>query len=368
MKPIQAASERDQEVSGVRRRLLAAAAGAMPIGAFGMALPSDGRSGSPVIPDRRDLMGTQVDLVVEAGPATTGAVRDAIDHAWMTMGNMAARLSRFDADSDVSRINARGFGHGGVVVSEFTFALLQRALDLGRRTAGAFDITVGTITAVREPAARHDQSAGFDADAIPDDNELARLLPHLSMRAVQLDSATRRVHLTDALTRIDLGGFAKLPILEAGLAVLRDARIGGALVNGGGDVLVSPRHDGVAWRIGIRDALTPSRLVGVVPMHGGVVASSGDYERFVWSRGERFHHIIDPSTGRPSQGLHGVTLVGETVAQVNGWGTAAMVTGPRRAWRMLESAGIDRFVLMPGAGPRQTSPSLAHELQPAVSI
>jgi thiamine biosynthesis lipoprotein len=60
----------------------------------------------------------------------------------------------------------------------------------------------------------------------------------------------------------------------------------------------------------------------------GFVASSGDCERFFVRDGRRYHHVLDPRTGCPAQGPHGVTLVGETLGSVNGPGAAAMVMSP----------------------------------------
>lgn len=43
--------------------------------------------------------------------------------------------------------------------------------------------------------------------------------------------------------------------------------------------------------------------------------------------GRRYHHILDPKTGYPTQGPLGVTLVAEELEQVNGLGAAIMVLG-----------------------------------------
>jgi len=43
--------------------------------------------------------------------------------------------------------------------------------------------------------------------------------------------------------KLDLGGVAKLPILEAGMRVLKSHGLDGAMINGGGDVLVTGQLD-----------------------------------------------------------------------------------------------------------------------------
>ena len=57
------------------------------------------------------------------------------------------------------------------------------------------------------------------------------------------------------------------------------------------------------------------------------MASSGDYERGFMHQGRRLHHVLDPQSGWPTSGVHGVALLARDVRAVNGWGTALMVQG-----------------------------------------
>jgi FAD:protein FMN transferase len=113
------------------------------------------------------------------------------------------------------------------------------------------------------------------------------------------------------------------------MRALRDHGVENAMVNGGGDVLVSGTLQGRAWRVGLRDPRAPSQLLGAVSLQGNaVVASSGDYERFFFHDGQRQHHVLNPRTGWPTTGIHGVSLIAKSVAEVNGLGAAMMVMGP----------------------------------------
>ena len=118
---------------------------------------------------------------------------------------------------------------------------------------------------------------------------------------------------------LDLGGAAKVPILEAGMQALRRHGIDNAMVNGGGDVLVAGQLNGRPWRVGLRDPRAPEKMLGVLALEGqAIVASSGDYERFFMVDGQRQHHILNPATGRPTHGPHGVGLLARDAASVNG--------------------------------------------------
>ena len=231
--------------------------------------------------------------------------------------------------------------------------VLQQGQALSRKTRGAFEPLLGRLT------------AQADRDVGPMDNaQIQRLLPHARSSALQIDKRAGRARLTDPLARIDLGGVAKLPILQAGLDTLTQAGLQGCMINGGGDVLASRRADGQPWRIGVRDGVQPDRLLAVVPLKEGIVASSGDYERYITIGGARYHHIIDPKTGRPTAGIHGVTLVAETVDQVNGLGTAAMVAGPAGASRSLQVWGAPEFIVMHADRQVEIGGALASKLLP----
>ena len=299
---------------------------------------------------RRTLMGTAVDITVADG--SQAGVAQKVDAAFEAMQRLEGLMSRFDGSSALSRLN-QSAGGPGIAIPREMLEVLQQGQALSRKTGGAFEPLLGQLT------------AQADRDAGPLDNaQIRRLLPHARSSALHLDKHASRARLSDPLARIDLGGVAKLPILQAGLDALTQSGLRGCMVNGGGDVLASRRADGQPWRIGVRDGLQPDRLLAVVPLREGIVASSGDYERYVTIGGTRYHHIIDPKTGRPTAGIHGVTLVAETVDQVNGLGTAAMVAGPARASRSLQGWGVPEFIVMHADRTVEIGDALTGKLQP----
>jgi thiamine biosynthesis lipoprotein len=87
-------------------------------------------------------------------------------------------------------------------------------------------------------------------------------------------------------------------------------------------------------------------LLGVVELRRGLVASSGDYERYFERGGRRYHHILDPRTGYPAEGPRGVTLVAERLEAVNGLGVAIMVLGRQEGVRLVEATpGLDALIV-----------------------
>jgi thiamine biosynthesis lipoprotein len=95
------------------------------------------------------------------------------------------------------------------------------------------------------------------------------------------------------------------------------------------------------WRIGIEDPHDPSRLVAVVPVRTGAVATSGAAHRGA--------HIVDARTGRPPLGIASVTVVGASLTAVDIDATAAYALGPDAA-RWLAGRGHDSALVVDTTG------------------
>ncbi len=66
--------------------------------------------------------------------------------------------------------------------------------------------------------------------------------------------------------------------------------------------------------------------------------TSGDYEQAFRHAGTRYHHLLDPATGRPARAARQATVLGPRATEADAWSTALFVAGP---------AGLDRL------GPNQ---------------
>jgi thiamine biosynthesis lipoprotein len=82
------------------------------------------------------------------------------------------------------------------------------------------------------------------------------------------------------------------------------------------------------WRIGIEDPADPTRVLAVVPVFTGAVATSGTAHR-----GE---HLVDARTGRPPTGVASVTVVAASLTWADIDATAAYAHGEGAA-RWLET-------------------------------
>jgi len=304
--------------------------------------------------DGRPLMGTWVEIVVEGADA--GDLRRATDAAYREMTRLSDMMNHYDPNSVVSAIN-RAAGARPVAVPPELMTVLRMAQDVSQRTDGAFDITVGSLTGWRFRP---------DDPRRPAPDSIEAQLPNVDWRRLRLDAAAATAYLERRGARIDLGGIAKLYILDAGRRTLAAHGIEHAMINGGGDVVVMGTTRGRPWRIGIRHPRAPQQLLGVVEATSGFVVSSGDYERYFVMDGKRYHHILDPRTGYPAQGPRHVTLVAEKLELVNGYGTAIMVLGTVVGKKLIaDSPGLEGLIVN-GGGSLWVSPGLSAHFTPAV--
>ena len=110
----------------------------------------------------------------------------------------------------------------------------------------------------------------------------------------------------DGRVVLDPSGVVKGWAAERAAAALRALPDTDFCLSAGGDLVcrtVDP--GGPAWRIGVEDPRDPHRLVAVVPVFDGAVATSGSARR-----GE---HVVDARTGRPPTGIASVTVVADSL-------------------------------------------------------
>jgi len=100
-------------------------------------------------------------------------------------------------------------------------------------------------------------------------------------------------------------------------------------LSAGGDLVCRVAGpDSPDWRIGIEDPRDPSRVVAVVPVRTGAVATSG--------RAHRGDHVVDARTGLAPDGVASVTVVHDDLTWADIDATAAYAMG-RDAARWLRT-------------------------------
>lgn len=234
------------------------------------------------------------------------------------LNELESLWSRTVSESDISRFNAAEKEE--INLDARTVSILRLAREVQSHTDGAFDITLASLCELWE-------SCG-EGNRLPTDTKLAELLSHTGADKWSLsDSGTRKL---DEHTKLDLGGIGKGAAADALLAYLKTTDASGGMVSFGSNVAVfGKKTDGENFRIAVKDPRDTDRYAGVLSLsEGNALSVSGDYERFVKIGGKRYHHIIDPKTGYPSNsGLSSVAIVCDSGSLADALSTACLVMG-----------------------------------------
>jgi len=284
-------------------------------------------------------LGTLVTIEIygaQAQPATAaiGAVEDylqRIGRDWYAWG-----------DGELGRINAALARGESAVVSAELGALIQRSLILQSRSDGYFDPSVGLLV----------ELWGFDRagrnDEPPTEARLEQWLASRSLRR-QLTVADGTIRAPTPL-KLDLGGIAKGTALAGATRILHDHGIDHALIDLGGDLQVTGMRGERRWQIGIRDPRSPKVLTTVELEPGEAIVTSGDYERYFEHAGTRYHHLLDPRSGRPVTHTTGVSVISFDPELADAAATALMAAGPDRFEALAARLGVKLALLVTNRG------------------
>jgi thiamine biosynthesis lipoprotein len=229
-------------------------------------------------------------------------------------------INVFDPDSELSRLNTQAH-ETAFVCSDRLWGILLSAREAYEETGGVFDISVGPLMAVW----------GFRGPMVsePTTGELARALERTGLDKVVFDDEAQSVRFTRSGMSLDFGGLAKGYGLDLAATVLLRRGLDRGLVDLGGNIrcLSVPPPGKTAYSIGIRHPFDPENMMGTVAVLDACVATSGNYEKEVVVNGRRIGHILDPRSGRPVEGVAGVTVVTARGADSDVFSTAIFAGG-----------------------------------------
>lgn len=293
-----------------------------------------------------DLMGTRVSVELwhddpAAGRTLVGAVLD-------EYRRIDREMSTYRADSPISLVNAEAASRP-VPVGRELLDLIGRALELSAASGGAFDITYDSVGYLYD----------FRARQRPTEDEIDARLAAVDFRHVVIDRDASTIRFSHPGVRINLGGIAKGYAVERGAAILREHGIRHAVLNAGGDTRVLGDRRGQPWIVGIRHPRLDAEVVTRLPVVDEAVSTSGDYERFFDEDGRRYHHILNPATGEPTEGILSVTVIGPDATMTDGLSTTLFVLGVDEGLELIERFPGYEAVIVAADGTLSYSSGLA---------
>ena len=260
------------------------------------------------------IMGTRCDVELWADDHAKGEA--AIAAVFDEMRRIDNQFSTFKPDSEVSQVNANA-AKAPMRISKELFDLIQTSIDYSNLTRGTFDITYASVGYLYN----------YPDHVRPTDAQIAAALPESNYHHIHLDTAAHTVFFDHAGVRIDFGGIGKGYAVDRGVAVLQKQGVTHAMVNAGGDSRIIGDRFGKPWIIGIRDPDDRTRTILKIPLSDTAFSTSGDYERFFDEGGVRYHHILDPRTGKSPHKVRSVTIIGPYATRTDALTKSVFVMG-----------------------------------------
>lgn len=237
---------------------------------------------------------------------------------------------------DVFRIN-QSAGKEWVEVSPETLYVVKKSIDISVLSEGGFDITLGPLIELWRRA----RGKGSP----PSEEEMKRSLDLVSFRNVLINQRGK-IFLKKVGMSIDLGGIAKGYAVDKAFEVLKNLGYKNLIVNAGGDLRAGGLKWDQPWSIGIQDPRIPNKIMAQLSITEGAIATSGDYEKYFMYQGKRYHHILNPRNGLPSEECQSVTILSKDGMTSDALATAVFVLGPEKGYSLCHRIeGTDCLIL-----------------------
>ena len=227
---------------------------------------------------------------------------DKIDHA----------ASTYRVDSDVSKFN-KSDSTDWFDVSYDVAKIVDLALDVSRKTSGAFDVTVAPLVNLYRFGPNKSPLAAF-----PSDGEIDALRARVGYEKLEVRlEPTPALKKADPALTIDLSSVAKGYAVDLAGQKFEELGLKNYMVEVGGEVRCAGEkfdhetRDPLPWVLGVQkpkvarqaDDLENPDVYRVLNFAGkdssAALATSGDYNNAAQVGTTTFSHFVDPRTGKP---------------------------------------------------------------------
>lgn len=264
------------------------------------------------------------------------AAAKAAESVFNEMKRLDATMTTWTDTSEVSKVNAAA-GVKPVAVGPETFAVVERALDIAKKSNGIFDISFGAFKGVWK----------FDEDidgSLPTAEVVKERLKLVNYKDIVIDKKKRTVFLKRKGMFINLGGIAKGYAVDRCASLLRKAGFKDFMVQAGGDMYVAGKKGSDPWVVGIRDPRGErDEMFAMMPIENHSFSTSGDYERGFVKDGTRYHHILDPRTGYPAKASRSVTIRTKDAFSADAWSKVMFILGPTEGLALIKKYKLADF-------------------------
>jgi thiamine biosynthesis lipoprotein len=272
------------------------------------------------------------------------------------LDRVVAQMSHWESDSDLSRFNRADAGW--VRLPDALMEVLACALDIARTSDGAFDPTLGELSAL------WGFGPGGPVPAPPSLDRLEVARRRAGWQRLRLDRDAACAYQPSGL-QLDLSAIAKGHAVDRIVTGLQEAGVPAALVEVGGELRAYGRKtDGASWRVLVEtaydiDAELPAEIV---VLDDCAIATSGDRWHRFRHAGMDYAHTLDPRTGAPLlQAPLAATVIADQAMHADAWATALSVLPRDAALALAAREDIALRLVRRGDAPVQIARTAAFE-------
>ncbi|ASA19628.1 FAD:protein FMN transferase [Paenibacillus donghaensis] len=255
-----------------------------------------------------------------------------MDSIQQMLERMDMELSRTKEGGEVYAVN-QAAGKEAVVVSDETLDVVKQSIKYAEEMNGLFDPTIGPLVDL--------WAIGNGGEQVPPEADIAAATSLTNYKDVIIDDAAKTVKLTKEGMVLDLGGIGKGYAADRIADYLKEEGLDSAMINLGGSSIIAlgTKPGGAQWNIGLQDPdQTRGTQLGTIKITDEVIDASGVYERFFMQDNVRYHHILDPRTGFPSQnGLKSITIMSPNATDADALSTGVFLMGLEEGMTYLEA-------------------------------
>ena len=257
-----------------------------------------------------------------------------------------AQLNRKLSDSNVGESK-------GIPVPDHLIPLIRSSIVLSEQSNNYFNPAIGKLINLWQ-FHRHQEK-----DIKPPDDSLIRSLVEKNPRMSDLsfDQHGQLINTNPAVS-LNFGAFAKGYAIALEIEQLKRLGVKNAVINAGGDLSVIGKHGDRAWNIGVRHPRSDQVLASVEVKDNESVFTSGDYERLYHYQGQRYHHILNPETGYPTDDAQSVTVIHDDAGLADAAATALFVAGSKHWITTAKKMGIRHAMLIDANGDIHITPAM----------
>jgi thiamine biosynthesis lipoprotein len=243
-------------------------------------------------------------------------------------------FSNWDPQSELSLLDSEP-ANTWIEVSDELLFVLTESKKIMQQTDGAFDPGIGRLIDIW----------GFGPKRVeqkPDRSQIEDMVALSSLRNLYIENNKIK---KDIDIHINLSAIAKGHAVDEIAELLRVKGFEDFLVEIGGEVIASGENIDQEWTVGIEN---PNSQMSIpITLINQAIATSGNYRNFFIWEGEKYDHIIEPSSGLPIRSdLASVSVIHPQTMMADAYATAMMVMGSERSKELAEQLNLSVILIL----------------------